>query len=189
MARETTSVLFDDGGPEHTEDTLRLALERVKERDLRSVVVASYSGITGVMTSEVFRGYNVAVVGGVYGFSKPNAVGMLEENRLTIERNGGRILFSGHAFGMLGRSVNRRFGAIQVDEVIAHVLRLFCAGVKVACEVSCMAVDSGLIRSGEEVMAIGGTGTGADTAVVLRAANTHTFFETRILEIVCKPRG
>jgi hypothetical protein len=113
---------------------------------------------------------------------------MRDDNRSIIEGAGGNVLFAGHAFGMLGRAVNRQFGAIQIDELIAHVLRLFCAGVKVGCEISCMAVDAGLIRSGDEVVAIGGTGGGADTAIVLKPSNTHTFFDTRILEIICKPR-
>ena len=94
-----------------------------------------------------------------------------------------------HAFGMLGRSVRTKFQTMQTDELIAHTLRLISQGVKVACECACMAADAGMIPTGEEVLAIGGTGQGADSAVVLRATNTHTFFNTRILEIVCKPRG
>jgi hypothetical protein len=72
--------------------------------------------------------------------------------------------------------------------VIAHVLRLFSQGVKVGCECACMAADAGLIRSGAEVISIGGSGRGADSAIVLKASNTHTFFETRVLEVICKPR-
>ena len=45
-----------------------------------------------------------------------------------------------------------------------------------------------LSSAGKEVLAIAGSAKGADTAIVLRASNTHTFFETRVLEIVCKPR-
>jgi hypothetical protein len=51
-----------------------------------------------------------------------------------------------------------------------------------------MAADAGLVQSGAEILAIGGSGRGADTAVVLRASNTHTFFDTRVLEVICKPR-
>jgi len=54
--------------------------------------------------------------------------------------------------------------------------------------VACMAVDAGLIRAGEEAIAIGGSGGGADPAIVLKPSNTHTFFDTRVLEIICKPR-
>jgi hypothetical protein len=38
------------------------------------------------------------------------------------------------------------------------------------------------------VIAIAGTGRGADTAVVLRPTNAQTFFDMRIMEILCKPR-
>jgi hypothetical protein len=182
------TVYFDGRGPEYTEETLRLARERAEALGIRDVVVASYTGETGAKACQVFEGYNVTVVAGVYGFREPNQVRMEPEYRVSIEQRRGRILFTGHAFGMLGRAVNKRFGAIQVDEVIAHVLRLFSQGLKVGCEVACMAADAGLIRSGEEVIAIGGSGRGADTAIVLKASNTHTFFETRVLEIICKPR-
>ena len=152
------------------------------------MVVASYTGETGAKACQVFEGHNVVVVAGVYGFREPNQVRMQAQHQATIEQYGGRILYTGHAFGMLGRSVNKRFGAIQVDEVIANVLRLFSQGLKVGCEISCMAADAGLIRSGGEAIAIGGSGRGADTAIVLKASNTHTFFDTRVLEIICKPR-
>ena len=188
MSGETKTVYFGGRGPEYTEETLRLAKERAEALGIRDVVVASYTGETGAKACRVFEGYNVVVVAGVYGFREPNQVRMQPDHGATIERYGGRILYTGHAFGMLGRSVNRRFGAIQVDEVIAHVLRLFSQGLKVGCEISCMAADAGLIRSGEEAIAIGGSGRGADTAIVLKASNTHTFFETRVLEVICKPR-
>jgi hypothetical protein len=51
-----------------------------------------------------------------------------------------------------------------------------------------MAADTGLIRIDKETIAIGGTKTGGDTAVVLKPSNTHTFFDLIIKEIVCKPR-
>lgn len=187
-AGTTNTVYFGGRGPEYTDETLRLAKARAEALGIRDVVVASYTGETGAKACQVFEGYNVVVVAGVYGFREPNQVRMQPEHHATIEQHGGRILHAGHAFGMLGRSVNRRFGAIQVDEVIAHVLRLFSQGLKVGCEISCMAADAGLIRSGEEAIAIGGSGQGADTAIVLKAANTHAFFDTRILEIICKPR-
>ncbi|MFI5342449.1 MAG: hypothetical protein ACHQ7N_21775, partial [Candidatus Methylomirabilales bacterium] len=88
----------------------------------------------------------------------------------------------------LGRAVNKKFGAIQLDEVIAHTLRVVGAGVKVGCEIVCMATDAGLIRAGQDVIAIGGSEQGADTAVVIKASNTHRFFDTRVREIICKPR-
>ena len=189
MSGETKTVYFEEPGRENTDETLRLAKERADALGIRNIVVASYTGYTGVKASEAFKGYNLVVAAGVVGFREPNVHRMTPENRAIIEGKGGKIFFSTHAFGTLGRAVNRRFGAIQVDEIIAHVLRLFGQGVKVGCEVACMAADTGLIRTDEEAVAIGGSGSGADTAIVLKPSNTHTFFDTRILEIICKPRG
>jgi hypothetical protein len=188
MSTETKTVYFDGRGPEYTDETLLLARERAEALGIRDVVVASYTGQTGAKACQVFTGYNVVVVAGVYGFREPNQVRMQDEYKAVIEAKGGKILHTGHAFGMLGRSVHKRFGAIQVDEVIAHVLRLLSQGLKVGCECACMAADAGLIRSGEEAISIGGSGRGADTAIVVKASNTHTFFETRVLEVICKPR-
>ena len=188
MRIETKTVYFDKKGPANTDETLQLARDRADALNIKDIVVASGTGGTGAKAAEIFSGCNLVVVAGAAGYREPNKIRMREENRSVIEGSGGQVLFAGHAFGMLGRAVNRQFGAIQIDELIAHVLRLFCAGVKVGCEISCMAVDAGLIRSGEESIAIGGTGGGADTAIVLKPSNTHTFFNTRILEIICKPR-
>jgi hypothetical protein len=188
MPMETRVVYFEEPGPVNTAETLQHAKARVEALGIKDIVVASYSGDVGVKASELFQDHNLVIVAGVVGFKEPNNVSMHEENRALIERNGGRVLFAGHAFGMLGRAVHRRFGAIQIDELIAQVLRLFGTGVKVCCEITCMAADAGLVRAGAEVIAIAGTGRGADTAIVLKASNTHTFFDTRILEIVCRPR-
>ncbi len=189
MSRESKTVYFDEPGKANTDETLRLAKERADELGIRNIVVASYTGYTGVKASEVFKGYNLVISAGVVGFREPNQHRMDPEARAKIEANEGKIFFSTHAFGTLGRAVNRRFNTIQVDEIIAHVLRRFSQGVKVGCEVSCMAADAGLIKTDEEAVAIGGSGGGSDTAIVLMPSNTHTFFDTKVLEIICKPRG
>jgi hypothetical protein len=69
-----------------------------------------------------------------------------------------------------------------------YTLRIFGEGTKVACEIALMAADAGLVRTDEPVIAVAGTGRGADTALVLRPANAQTSFDMRIMEILCKPR-
>ncbi len=61
-------------------------------------------------------------------------------------------------------------------------------GMKVAIEISFMAADAGLISTDEEVIAIGGTVSGADTAIVVKPAHAHDAFSLRVKEIICKPR-
>jgi hypothetical protein len=67
-------------------------------------------------------------------------------------------------------------------------LRMFGQGMKVACEIAAMAADAGLVRTDEEIIAIGGTGRGADTAVVLQPSYVHRLFNLKVKEIICKPR-
>ena len=50
-----------------------------------------------------------------------------------------------------------------------------------------MAADAGLVRTDEDIIVIGGTGQGADTAVVLRPVNSEDFFDLKVKEILCKP--
>jgi hypothetical protein len=61
-------------------------------------------------------------------------------------------------------------------------------GFKVCLEIALMAADAGLVSVKREVVSIGGTGQGADTAVVLTPANAHDFFDLKVHEVICKPR-
>mgnify|MGYP005842770213 CR=1 FL=1 len=185
---ETRCVYYGKVGPENTERTLKLARERAMELGIRHVLVASTSGKTGALAAELMSDLNVVVVSHSTGFSAPNEQQFQPEYREAIGRHGARVLTAQHALGGVGRAVRRKLGTYQVDEIMAFVLRNFCEGVKVACEVTVMAADAGLVPAGQEVVAIGGTGSGADTAVVIRAANAQDFFDLRVLEIICKPR-
>jgi hypothetical protein len=98
------------------------------------------------------------------------------------------VLTATHAFGGVGRAVRRRFNTYQVDEIIAQTLRVFGQGTKVACEIVLMAADAGLISTDEEIISIAGTAYGADTALVVKPAHTHDFFQLKVREVLCKPR-
>ena len=185
---EAKCVYFGSVGPENTERTLELARERALELGIRHVLVASTSGRTGARAAEVLQDLQVIVVSHSTGFATPNEQQLKPQYREEIERHGARILTTQHALGGVGRAVRRKLGTYQLDEIIAFVLRNFCEGVKVACELTVMAADAGLVPAGQEIVAIAGTGSGADTAVVIRAANAQDFFDLRVLEIICKPR-
>jgi hypothetical protein len=73
------------------------------------------------------------------------------------------------------------------EEVVANTLRMFGQGMKVVCEITLMAADAGLVRTDEDIIVIGGTGRGADTAVVLKPVNSEDFFDLKVKEILCKP--
>jgi len=106
-----------------------------------------------------------------------------------MQSKGIRTLIGSHALSGVGRSISNKFGGVSHVEIIAHTLRLFGGeGIKVAVEVSIMAADAGLIPTDKEVIAVGGSGGGADAAIVLRAAHMNNFFDLEIREIIAKPR-
>ena len=73
-------------------------------------------------------------------------------------------------------------------EVAAHALRLLGQGMKVCVEISMMAADAGLVELHEPIVAVAGTGHGADTAVVIRPAPTAEFLDSKVDRIICMPR-
>lgn len=150
--------------------------------------MASTSGRTGVLATQYLKGLALVVVSHSTGFLRPDYQEMNQENRRKIEAAGGRILTCQHAFGGVGRAVRKKLGSYQVDEIMAFTLRVFGEGVKVAIEVALMAADAGFIKTSEPCLAIGGTGSGADTALILKATNSQTFFDLRVMEILAKPR-
>jgi hypothetical protein len=182
------STYFDTRGPDCTEETLALAKVRADALGIRDIVVASTGGATGARAAQVFQGHNVVVVTHSTGFRRPDFQELTDEHRAAIERLGGRILTAQHAFGGVGRAVRKKLGTYEVEEIVAYTLRVFGEGVKVAAEIALMAADAGLVRTDREAVAIGGSGRGADTAVILTPANAQTFFDLRIHEIICKPR-
>jgi len=185
---EIQSVYFPESGSANTERTLEIAKKRAEQLGIKTIVVASTSGETGVKAVKVFANYKVVVVTHAAGFPAPDLQELTQQNRAKILGRGGMVLTATHAFGGVGRAVRRRFNTYQVDEIVAQTLRVFGQGTKVACEIVLMAADAGLISTAEEVVAIGGTASGADTALVIKPAHTHDFFELKVKEVVCKPR-
>ena len=184
---QVVATYFEKPGEENTQRTFDLAKRRAEELGIKTVLVASTRGETGVRACEVFRGYDVVVVTHSTGFKEPNYQELTDENRVAIEAAGGKILTCQHAFGGVGRAVRKKLGTYELEELIAYTLRLFGEGMKVVVEIAVMAADAGLVRTDEPVIAIAGTSKGADTAVVLKPANAQAFFDLRVLEILCKP--
>ena len=182
------TIYFDRPGQANTRRTLSIAQKRADELGIHSIVIATTHGETGIIAAQMFAGYNLVVVTHSTGFKGPDVQELTDANRAAIEAAGGKILTSTHAFGGVGRAVRRKLDTYQVDEIIAFTLRTFGEGMKVALEITVMAADAGLIRCDEEIIAIGGTGRGADTAAVLKPAHAQDFFDMRVLEVLCKPR-
>lgn len=123
----------------------------------------------------------------VTGFQKPNYQELSKETRQELESKGISVLTCQHSFGGIGRAIRNKLSTFQIDEIIAFTLRTFGQGTKVAIELALMAADAGFVRTDEDVIAIGGTGKGADTALLLQPANSFNFFDLKVKEVICKP--
>jgi len=184
---EQKIVYFDKPGVDNMEETLRIAKKRAQELGIKTVVVASTLGNTGARAVEVFKGMNVVVVTHSAGFHGPNTQELTEENREKILKGGGAIFTATHLFSGVGAAMRKKFSTYLLGDIVANTLRLLGQGMKVVVEITVMAADAGLIRTDEDVIAIAGTGRGADYAVVVKPVNSGDFFDLKIKEIICKP--
>lgn len=185
MEYQTTYFLKSD--PKNTEKTLTLVAEWVNRLEIETILVASTSGKTGVHAVEKLKDKTVIVVTHSAGFQEENQDELLPENKKKIEESGGQILTCQHALGGISRAIRMRFKTIDVDDIVANTLRLFGQGLKVAVEITLMAADAGLIPTDQDVIAVGGSGYGADTAAIIKPANVSRFFDLKIRGILCKP--
>ena len=184
---------FEKPGEANTPDAARFAIERAKELGIKTIVVASTSG----KTAEVFfnaiskSGLGLVVVTHVIGFTKPGEWEFSNEIADRLQKQGVRIVTGTHALSGLERALSRspKVGGGSRTEAIAEALRRVVAvGLKVAVECVLMAADQGAIGIHEEVIAVGGTASGADTVCVIRPAHTGSFFDLQVREIVAMPR-
>lgn len=180
-------MYFDQPGKDNTDQTLQQAAERANELGLDEVVVATSTGRTAYRAMEVFKGIQLTVVTYHCGFKEPFQNRMADDVRKDIEDKGVRVIQSSHALSGLERSVAKKHSGTYPVLLIADTLRLLGQGTKVAVEVAVMAADAGAL-TGKDIISIGGSGGGADTALVLKPAHQNNFFDLRVREIICKPR-
>jgi len=185
----TQTLSFNKPGPANTTALLGHAAGRAKELGIKKIVIASITGRTGNEALKFFPAddYSLIVVTSVFGASEPDVQSLDPETRRELCRKGVTIVTAAHAFGSVGRGVKNKLGTVQVDEIMAFTLRLLGQGLKVCVEISLMAADQGLVRTDEDIIAIGGTGRGADTACVIKPSTSAQCLELKVREIMAKP--
>jgi len=179
---------WEKPGKANTDQTIEAALRRAEELKLKYFVVASCTGATTKRLLEKARDISIVSVSHQAGFREPGICEMSRETEEELTKKGVKVYTGTHFFGGMGRAVRMKFGGLEVDELAANTLRIFGHGVKVAIEISIMALDAGLIPYDQEIIAIGGTGQGADTAIVCLPRHGKDFFSFEVREIICKPR-
>ncbi|MFI5294483.1 MAG: pyruvate kinase alpha/beta domain-containing protein [Thermodesulfovibrionales bacterium] len=181
---------FEKTGRDNSAACLEIVTRTLADGKYGHLVVATTTGATGLMFSDALKGGGVNVVAVTHsaGFKGPNTFEIPDDLLTKIKANGAKIYTGTILTHSIETSLNAKFSGIYPAMIIAQSLRRFGEGAKVCCEITMMAADAGLIPEGEEVIAVAGTGYGADTVMVLRSAASKRFLELRVLEILAKPR-
>jgi len=181
------TVYFNEAGEHNTDALLKIVEEYVKKENVTNIIVASSTGETGAKVAKTFKGKNTVVVTHCHGFQQSGKSELQEKFKKEILANGAKIFTGTHALSSAERAVRSAFGTLEPLELIANTLRLMGQGTKVCVEITLMAMDAGLIPANQDVVAVGGTGNGADTALRIKPANAAKFFELQIKEVLAKP--
>lgn len=180
-------MYFAEKGVENTETCVELALKAAAQRKITHIVVASGSGDTAKLFKNA-KGVHVVCVTNAYGSREPGKAKIPAAARDELESAGIKVFAATHVLSGAERGISRKHGGVSPVELMADTLRMFGQGVKVCVEIAVMALDAGLLPYGEEVVAVAGSRRGADTAVLLTPAHANAILDTKINEILCKPR-
>lgn len=181
-------MYFDEKGINNTEKCVGLALQVARERNIKNIVVATTVGDTPKLLKEE-KDLNIVCVTHAYGFKEAGENELSDEIRKELEDSGIKVLSTGHALSGAERGISGKYGGINPVQLIADSLRMLGQGTKVCVEIGTMALDAGLIPYGEEIIAIAGSSRGADTALIMTPAYSSKILETKINEVICKPRN
>ena len=186
---EKKTHYFGKSGKQNTDAILKIVKKYVERERMENIVVASSTGETGAKAAKILKGVNTVIVTHHHGFHQPGETELKEEFKSEIISIGAKIFTGTHALSSAERAIKKTFGTAEPLELIAYTLRLLGEGTKVCIEITLMAADAGLIPMDQDVVAIGGTGSGADTALRIKPANAARFFDLRIKEVIAKPNN
>lgn len=188
MIRETIQY-FEEKGRVNTEATLKLAVETARALGIKHIVLATTGGDTAKMMADSIdhEGITITAVTHAFGQKEHNTNPMSAELRRHLIEKGFNVCTAAHTLSGAERSLSKTFSGVYPVEIIAHTLRMFGQGTKVCVEICAMAADAGYVMTGEPIVAVGGSGRGADTAMVIRPAVSSNILNTKIDRIICKP--
>ncbi|MCL1835214.1 MAG: hypothetical protein FWG48_03540 [Oscillospiraceae bacterium] len=183
-------IVYEKPGPVNTDETCRIGISKAKE--IGAVIVsATTEGTSGARLCEMARemGFEgeIVIVASAFGSREPGVQLLKEEHKAAMLSSGARLVTAAHALSGAERALSTKFGGVYPVEIIANSLRMLSQGIKVVVEIGSMALDAGAIGYGPDIVCMGGSGRGLDTAVVMKAAHANKIFETNIHEVLCLP--
>ncbi len=181
-------MYFEKPGQKNTETTLEIAHKEIAARGIGHVLVASTFGDTGLAAARKFAGgpAKLIVITHNAGFKQEGICEIDPKKAAEIEQLGGRVYTGTMVTRGLGSAIRDRCGNYSEEVIVADTLRIMGQGVKVCVEMAAMACDAGLVPP-VDVIAVAGTGRGADTCLVVKANSSNRFFDIKVREVLAKP--
>jgi len=171
---------FDEPGAENTPWVIEAVSRRLEAGGVIKVIIASTSGKTAVEFARSLGGraeltcVSESPYRREWGEEWPC---LKEELRQELERLGVTIIDRvPYVFHSSILESAKGSGAFP-ERVVRETLYSFGQGMKVAVEVALTAVSCGYVTPYEDVIGVGGSGEGADTAIVLRATYPASLFD------------
>ncbi len=187
---------FDEPGEKNTQLVVEAISQRLELGGIRRVIVASTSGETAVAFARSLKGKAelICVSQSPYWRERSEEWPSLkQEFRQELERLGVTIIDRApYVFHSSVLEAARGPGAFP-ERLVRETLYSFGQGMKVAVEVALIAVSCGYVTPYEDVIGVGGSGNGADTAIILRATYPAYLFskdpakKLEIKEIIAMP--
>ncbi len=174
MRIERKVEYFTEYGSQNTEKVIETVKNRVRKGDVKTIVVASTSGETGVkFLKKIGNSANIIIV----SHREMDSLYKQQINEL-----GGTFVEKTHL----------PLHTEGMDDV-RETFRMFGQGFKVAVEVILIATDKKEINPYDNVISVGGTSRGSDTAIIARATKSGEIFsddtskKLEIREILAMP--
>ncbi len=186
---EKTVFYFEKKGAVNTEKTLEIALSRAAEANIKKIVVASSTGETALKLHGM-AGDSVKIIAVTYnaGSRFQAQVEAFNKNHEALLQKGIFVVRGLHAFSGVEKGFSEHYKTNLLPlNVVADTLRMFSQGVKVCVEIAIMAAEHGFVTPEEEIVAIGGSGHGADTALIMKPVFAADLFKAKVRALLCMP--
>jgi len=187
---------FDKPGKQNTELVIEAVSKRLEAGTSKKVIIASSSGETAAKFAHALKGKVKLLCVSEPPFRREMGEQwpcLKGEFKQELEKMGVTVI--DRAPYVFHESVLEaaRWPFVSPEMLVKETLYCFGQGMKVTVEIALAGVSGGYITPYEEVISVGGSGEGADTAIVLRATYPACLFDKdpakrlEIREIIAMP--
>ena len=187
---------FEEPGEGNTALVIEAVSQRLEAGGVRKVVVASTSGETAIALARKLKDRAEIICvseapyrrerGAEWPCLKPELKQKMEKLGVAVIDKAPEVFFNSvMEFAPWGQDFPERY--------VRETLYSFGQGLKVAVEVALVAAQCGYVEPFEDVIGIGGMGSGADTAIICKATYPQCLFDKdpakrlEIKEIIAMP--